>query len=302
MKKNYFFKLFVVIAIMAMAIPILAGCTTGGASADGGATTPTPTESTTDNSVVDEIATAAAQAQQQISNAAATAAAQIAAAGQNAAPTQQPAQTPTPTAAPTQAPQSTQVPATSSSSTDFSTFTYIPGGPNYAWPNGGVENLADGWTRIRQDANGEFNAWTALVRIKCNQPLDKQLQWDSSEKLEVFGGSSGIQCRIEIKRDTEWAQDLQKEHPGQALPDDPYTVANAKDSPLGLGWFITGTGTVVVNGDSSVKLDGPGVKQMNFPHDMTGEYVIDLTVPSNGLVVLNQGERITDQDNWATPN
>ncbi len=198
---------------------------------------------------------------------------------------------------------STALPAPTTARTQTSggaeTFTYIPGGPNYVYPEpGAVEDKGDGWTRIRRNANGQYNAWTFLTRIRADRVIGEKLQWDSSTKLEVFGP---IRVRIEIKRDLNWAEDLRREHPGQPLPGDPYDVANAKNSPLGLGWFVTGVGRIVVNGAAPVDLSGPGVKQFGFPRDWRGTWVIDLEVPANGLVVFNQGEKLTPNDNWPLP-
>lgn len=202
-----------------------------------------------------------------------------------------PKATPTPKPAP---PKPTPTPAPTTR-----TFTYVPGGPNYVYPEqGAVEDKGDGWTRIRRNANGQYNAWTFLTRIRADREIGEKLQWDSSTKLEVFGP---IRVRIELKRDFQWAQDLQREHPGQPLPGDPYDVANAKNSSLGLGWFVTGVGRIVVNGAAPVDLSGPGVKQLGFPRDWRGTWVIDLEVPANGLVVFNQGEKLTPNDNWPLP-
>jgi len=169
------------------------------------------------------------------------------------------------------------------------TFNYVPGGPNYAWPEiGAVEEMGDGWTRIRQDANGQFNAWTFFVRIACDQEIGNRLQWDSSTKLEVYGP---ISCKIELKRDLASSK---------SISPDPYTVANAKNSPLGLGWFVTGTGKVTANG-VSFDLSGPGVKQFAFPKDWDGTWVITVVVPQNGVMTFNQGERLTPNDNFPLP-
>lgn len=199
-----------------------------------------------------------------------------------------------PTAVPTAVPhvyvQPTAVPPTAVQPTpEPGTFNYVPGGSNYAWPEiGAVEDMGDGWTRIRQDANGQFNAWTFFVRVSCDREIGDRLQWDSSTRLNVYGP---ISCKIEIKRDLDSSKNI--------VPD-PYIVANAKASPLGLGWFIYGQGDITVNG-SPMTLNGPGVKQMAFPKDWTGTWVITANVPANGLIVLLQGEKITTPDTWPLP-
>lgn len=181
----------------------------------------------------------------------------------------------------------TAVPAGNSGGAE--TFTYVPGGANYAWPQAGaVEDVGNGWTRIRQDANGQYNTWTFFARVACDREIGNRLQWDSSTRLNVYGP---ISCKIEIKRDLDSSKSI--------VPD-PYTVANAKASPLGLGWFIYGQGDITVNG-SPMTLDGPGVKQMAFPKNWTGTWVITANVPANGLVILLQGEKITTPDTWPLP-
>ncbi len=185
---------------------------------------------------------------------------------------------------------STSVPPAPTTAPSSETFTYVPGGPNYAYPeDGAVEQVNDGWTRIRQAANGQYLAWTFFTRIHCDTAIGEKLQWDSATKLNVFGP---INCRIELKRDLESSL---------TIDPDPYVVANAKNSPLGLGWFITGIGTVTVNRSTPVQLSGPGVKQLGFPGNWTGTWVIDLEVPANGLVVMNQGEKLVPDDNWPLP-
>lgn len=169
-------------------------------------------------------------------------------------------------------------------------FNYVPGGPNYTYPEeGAVEQLGDGWTRIRRAANGQYLPWTFHVKMTCDRPVENQLQWDSATKLMIFGE---IECNIELRRDLESSQ---------TTSPDPYQVANVKQSPLGLGWFIGGVGTISVNSTETIELKGPGVKQMAFPANWSGTWIIKLQVPSNGLVILNQGERLTNQDNWPLP-
>jgi len=202
----------------------------------------------------------------------------------NVVPPTAPVLLPIPTVAPAPADPATAVPPVAPG-----TFNYVPGGTNYAWPQvGAVEDMGDGWTRIRQDANGQFNAWTFFVRVGCDREIGDRLQWDSSTRLNVYGP---ISCKIEIKRDLDSSKTINP---------DPYTVANAKNSPLGLGWFIYGQGDITVNG-SAMTLNGPGVKQMAFPKDWTGTWVITANVPANGLIVLVQGEKITTPDTWPLP-
>jgi hypothetical protein len=205
----------------------------------------------------------------------------------------------TSTQVPTKVVNSTSVPTSVASiltPTPQMVFDYTPGGKNYAWPGeGAVQQLEDGWTRIRQAANGQFLPWTFLVRITANQSLEDVAQWDSATKLILANsGDSPITIKVEIRRDQAAAKECNC---------DPYVQANAKQSPLGLGWFFTGNGAAVaVNNDSQpVNLKGLGVKQISFPKDWTGIWTLVYTIQPNGQVVLNQGERITSVDNWPLP-
>ena len=187
----------------------------------------------------------------------------------------------------------TSAPASTAQVTASDVFTYTPGGANYVFPeDGALEQVGtEGWTRIRRAANGQYLAWTFLVRVKCDRDISDNMQWDSATKLLVAGP---IGCTIEIKRDLDSSK---------SISPDPYGVANSKKSPLGLGWFISGNGaTVRVNDSDPIALKGVGVKQMAFPADWTGTWTIEVNVLPNGQVTLNQGEKLTKVDNWPLPN
>ena len=188
------------------------------------------------------------------------------------------------------------------------TYDYVPGGPNYSWPHeDSVEEISpdllggqEGWTRIRRAANGDYLPWTALVRITANSPLEEVAQWDSATKLLIANPTSAeITVLVEIRRDL-----LATVEGGETscMPCTPYEVANFRSSPLGLGWFITGNGAEIVVSDTApVVLTGLGVKQMSFPKDWDGVWVIKVTLKPYAQVTFNQGERLTSVDTWPLP-
>jgi len=175
------------------------------------------------------------------------------------------------------------------------TYNYVPGGPNYAWPGTGSDKgwevLDDGWTRIRQAANGDFCPWTWLVRIGTDNftALDQFAQWDSCVSL-ILGGP--VTATVEIQRDLVSSSKIDP---------DPYVVANAKKSPLGLGWFVKGNGATVSLGGNSVAMNGLGVYQVPFPQDFGGVLSFEIQIAANGQVVMNQGELFTTSNTWEVP-
>ncbi|MEK7165773.1 MAG: hypothetical protein AAB874_03130 [Patescibacteria group bacterium] len=166
---------------------------------------------------------------------------------------------------------------------EATTFTYEPGGEGYAIE---VEQLGEGWHRIRTATNGEHPAWTFLVRVNCD--AQDVLQWHMATELSVKGPTN---CTVEIKRDLQ----------SDSIEPNPYETANSKNSPLGLGWFVKGNGAHVTVDDSSRALDGIGVFQMSFPKDWDGTWTIKISVEDKGLVYLSQGERLTENDTWPLP-
>lgn len=175
-------------------------------------------------------------------------------------------------------------------------YTYTPGGQNYAWPSeGAIEEVgSDGWTRIRQAANGEYLPWTFNTRITAPQSLDQVAQWDSATKLLLTNQTSSqtINVRVELRRDNNAASECNC---------DPYAQAFGSNR-LGGGWFFTGSNaSVVVNGSEPVALRGLGVQQLNFPRDWNGVYVLDISIAPMGQVTINQGERRTSTDNFPLP-
>jgi hypothetical protein len=166
------------------------------------------------------------------------------------------------------------------------TWHYVPGGTGYALQ---TQPFADGWSRIKLATNQEPLPWTFFARLapETNVPLDSFAIWDSATRLQIRGP---IKAHLELKRDLASSK---------TIAPDPYVVANVKKSPLGLGWFFTGNGKVTING-TTIDLTGQGVFQIAFPADWTGVWAIDLDIPV-GLVMINQGERMTDVDNWPLP-
>lgn len=171
-------------------------------------------------------------------------------------------------------------------------FTYTPGGEGFGqWatdvitPDGATQPCG----RIWQATNLENLAWTTIFcDWQVSEPAPK-LQWPHATQLTVSGW--GI-VEFELWRDLAASA---------TLDTDPYGVANAKNSPLGLGWMVQGfNGTVCIN-DVCQKLEGGGVYQLGFPQDMKGGYRIRIVI-DNGQVNFWQGERLTSVDNWPLPS
>lgn len=206
-----------------------------------------------------------------------------------------PAPSPTITAFPTSTAQPTaQVILHAGNGTpvgNLPTFSYLPGG----------ESFGDTATDVvkPEGANGVcFRVWRAtnLVNLPwtavfCNwsaSNLAPKQQWPHPTQLTVTGTGT---IEFDLYRDLGASK---SESP------DPYDVANAQHSSLGLGWFTQGfNGTTCVN-DVCQDLSGGGVFQMSFPRDMTGHYHIKITVNA-GQVQFWQGERVTSTDNWPLP-
>jgi hypothetical protein len=171
-------------------------------------------------------------------------------------------------------------------------FDYVPGGEGFGeWatdvkhPDGYPQ---DSCGRVWQATNLENLPWTAIF---CNWQTSEsapKLQWPHPTQLTVSGEGT---VAFELWRDLEASR---------TVSPDPYNVANVKKSTLGLGWFVQGfNAEVCVNGVCK-NLNGGGVFQMSFPHDMTGMYKVVITV-TNGQAQFWQGERLTSRDNWPLP-
>lgn len=190
----------------------------------------------------------------------------------------------------------------------FQTYSYLPGGEGFGQfatdvvlPQG--YNFVDGdCGRLWQATNLENLPWTAIFcRWAVSEPAPR-IQWPHATQLTTTGTGS---VSFLLFRDHGAVSQLQER--GQYNGQDPYEVANAKDSPLGLGWFaqgFNGSICVDVNGqrtqESCISLNGGGVYQLNFPRDMQGYYLVTITA-NNGQVQFWQGERRTSTDNWPTP-
>lgn len=170
------------------------------------------------------------------------------------------------------------------------TFTYTPGGESFGQVGYDVTNPEGqtGCFRVWQATNLKNTAWTAIFcNWKASSPAPKQ-QWPHPMQLTISGTGT---VEFDLYRDLTASKDVSP---------DPYVVANAQKSPLGLGWFTQGyNGSTCVDGKCQ-DLSGGGVFQMNFPKDWTGHYHIVITV-NNGQVQFWQGERVTSTDNWPTP-
>lgn len=168
-------------------------------------------------------------------------------------------------------------------------WTYVPGGTGYALQ---TQQFADGWHRVTQAMNQEFLPWTFLVRLASTAPtanIDTFAMWDSATRLQIRGP---IEAHLEFRRDLESSA---------SIDPDPYVVAQVKEGSAGLGWFFSGTGIVTIGGNS-IDLSGKGVHQIDFPANWAGVWLIDIVIPAGGLVMINQGERLTKTDNWALPS
>ncbi len=174
-------------------------------------------------------------------------------------------------------------------------FTYTPGGEGFGeWatdvtlPSDDYE--VDDCGRVWQATNLKNLPWTAVF---CNWQTsdgdDLKIQWPHPTQMTVSG--SGI-LEFDLWRDLAASNEVNP---------DPYTVANAGNSPLGLGWFAQGfNGTVCVNGECQI-LEGGGVYQLAFPADWDGHYDVRIVV-DNGQVQFWQGEKWTSVDNWPLPS
>ena len=175
--------------------------------------------------------------------------------------------------------------------TSTEVYSYTPGGESFgAWATDVV--TPDGATqpcgRVWQATNLENLPWTAVLCDWKVSEIAPKLQWPHATQLTVSG--DGI-VSFELWRDLAASQEVTP---------DPYGVANAGNSPLGLGWFIQGfNGTVCVN-DECQTLEGGGVYQVGFPSDLQGHYDIKVSV-GNGQVQFWQGERLTTENNWPLP-
>jgi hypothetical protein len=197
----------------------------------------------------------------------------------------------TATAQPIATPRATYTPRVIATATagsimnGYETFTYEPGGESFGKTATDV-TLPSGETdcfRVWQATNLKNIAWTAIFcNWQASNPAPKQ-QWPHPMQLTV--SETGT---IEF--------DLYRDFADSGA----YDVANAQNSPLGLGWFVQGfNGSVCVNGDCQ-DLSGGGVFQMSFPKNWRGHYHIKITA-NNGQVQFWQGERATSTDNWPLP-
>jgi hypothetical protein len=168
---------------------------------------------------------------------------------------------------------------------------FSPGGPSFGqyatdvtMPVGATGDCG----RIWQATNGQNLAWTAVF---CNWQITNpgpQMKWTLPTEA-VISGSGTIS--FDLYRDLAASQ---SEHP------DPYQVANAAKSPLGLGWFFRGAnGDVCVNGNCK-PLSAGKTFQLGFPPGMTGSYAIAITL-DNGKVEFWQGEKQNSRDDWPLP-
>lgn len=170
-------------------------------------------------------------------------------------------------------------------------YSYTPGGEGFGqWANVVAPTGATGpCGRVWQGTNLENFPWTFIIcdwKVSDTSPKLK-LQWPHATQLTISG--SGI-VEFSLWRDLAASQS----------DPDPYEVANVKQSPLGLAWFAQGfNGTVCIN-DECQRLEGGGVFQLGFPHDMQGAYRVRIVV-DGGQVNFWQGEKITSVDTWPLP-
>lgn len=180
-------------------------------------------------------------------------------------------------------------------SNGFETYSYVPGGESFGkWaddvtPPQGQTNCG----RVWQATNLENLAWTAVFcNWKASNPAPK-LQWPHATQLTTSGTGT---VEFDVYRDLGAVDQLKARNLWNGS-NDPYTVANAKQSPLGLGWFVQGfNGSVVIDGKPQ-DLSGGGVFQLDFPRDWRGHHHVVITV-TGGQVQFWQGERRTDQNTW----
>lgn len=197
--------------------------------------------------------------------------------------TPRPTKTPIPLIATLPAPE-TQ-PVKDFSLDNYETFTYTPGGESFGKVGYDVTDPKgeEACFRVWQATNLKNLAWTALFcNWKASNPAPKQ-QWPHPTQLTISGTGT---VEFDLYRDF-------------AEPN-AYDVANAQNSPLGLGWFTQGfNGTTCVNGQCQ-DLSGGGVFQMSFPKNWDGHYHVGITV-HDGQIQFWQGERATNIDNWPLP-
>jgi hypothetical protein len=194
-----------------------------------------------------------------------------------------------PTPIPTEVPQPTPLPE--------GVFDYRPGGEGFGEVADDIncpEGLND-CIRVWQATNLKNFAWTfGLANFQASDPAPK-MQWPHPTQFTVTG--TGV-VEFDLFRDHGAIQQLRDR--GQYNGRDPYDVANAQNSPLGLGWFAQGfNGQICVNGECQ-ELDGGGVFQLGFPRNMQGSYRVRLSVES-GQLQFWQGEKFTTTDNWPLP-
>lgn len=223
-----------------------------------------------------------------------SAAAQLASSG-GAAPvaTQapQPTTAPAATAAPTQAPT-----ATAAASTDGSlpTFDYVPGGESYGQVANDVTNPAgqSNCLRVWQATNKVNLPWTFLLcNYQQSNPAPKQ-QWPHPTQFTVSGTGT---VSFDLYRDQGAVAQLKQR--GEYNGQDPYDVANAQKSQLGLAWEVQGFNATACIDGKCQDLNGGGVFQLGFPKDWTGHHHVVLTV-NNGQLQFLQGEKVTSTDTW----
>lgn len=199
-----------------------------------------------------------------------------------AIPTRTPTQTPSPTATPL--PTAVVTPT-------IQVYDYTPGGEGFGkWATDVVH--PDGYAqgecgRVWQATNLENLPWVSMFcRWQVSDPTPK-LQWPHPTQLTVSGNGT---VQFELWRD----------HGADSSNPSPYDVANVKNSPLGLGWFVQGFNAEICVNGACQKLDGGGVFQIGFPEDFQGHYDIVITVTS-GQANFWQGEKLTSVDNWPIP-
>jgi hypothetical protein len=177
-------------------------------------------------------------------------------------------------------------------------FDYTPGGEGYGEVADDItcpEGLED-CLRVWQATNLKNLAWTfGLANYQVSDPAPKQ-QWPHPTQFTVTGMGT---VEFNLFRDHGAIDQLRER--GIYTGQDPYDVANAQNSPLGLGWFAQGFNAEICVDGECQELDGGGVYQLGFPKDMQGSYRIVLRV-DNGQLNLWQGEKFTTVDNWPLPS
>lgn len=152
--------------------------------------------------------------------------------------------------------------------------------------------MGDGWTRIRQAANGEYLAWTFNVRIQANKSLDEVARWSLPTVLQLTNNSdTPISVQLEIRRDFSASQECSC---------DPYNQAFS-NSPIDGGWFIQGSNSLVSVNDSGYVNLSTSAKQLDFPKEWHGVWKMQFNINAGGKVTLTQGERRNRNDSWPLP-